>query len=157
MYPTYACTFPCATCNPSNKTDCYSCWSDLGLPYLYKTLYNSNYYGTCLSSCPSGYTTNGSSTKTCTACDPSCATCVDNGAAGDMYKCLTCNSLYPFRSPSDYKCLTSCSDGYYQIDSRTCGVCGSSCQTCSGSSSYCTSCKTVNGVSPYVLSGSCVL
>lgn len=52
---------------------------------------------TCKPYCDSGFTTNGNSAKNCTACDVSCATCVDNQTQGDMNLCTNCAATYPFR------------------------------------------------------------
>ena len=112
--PTYACNSPCANCSTSNASNCYNCFSDLGFPYLHYNMVGTTSYGTCLTKCPAGYTTNGDTTnRLCVPCDSSCGTCVDNGAVGDRYKCLTCSSGYNFRSTVDMKCLTNCSNGYY--------------------------------------------
>lgn len=129
LLPAYACNYTCATCSATNKSDCYSCWSDIGLSYLMKY---SN-FGTCILKCPDGFTSNGDkTTRACVPCDMSCGTCADTGVVGDKNKCLTCAAGYNFRSTSDSKCLTSCNtNGYYQVDAKTCGSCAFPCKSCS--------------------------
>jgi proprotein convertase subtilisin/kexin type 5 len=77
----------------------------------------------------------------CVKCDESCATCVDNGDKGDKMKCKTCSKKYPFLYSPDEKCLQSCYEGFYQINSQNCDKCDSSCLGCSGDKFNCTSCS----------------
>lgn len=151
LKPGMLCNDPCATCSSTNKSDCYTCWNDTGLPYLMK--YSS--FGTCLTRCPTGYTSNGDTTKKeCVPCDISCVGCADNGQNNDKFKCINCASGYNFKT-SDSRCLKSCTDGYYQATSTTCGTCSQPCKSCSGSATSCTECYP-GSTFPYLILNTCI-
>jgi hypothetical protein len=42
---------------------------------------------TCTAGCPTGFSSNGTASKTCVKCDVSCLTCRENGIAGDASRC----------------------------------------------------------------------
>ncbi|KAL8277969.1 hypothetical protein RQP46_009601 [Phenoliferia psychrophenolica] len=98
--------------------------------------------GTCItgSTCPAGYfspsNTTSTTSSTCLACHPDCATC---GPTFDT--CLTCPSSRPVKSSSG-TCLETCSSSeYYDNAKGACVACSGSCTTCSGASAgACLSC-----------------
>jgi hypothetical protein len=72
-------------------------------------------------------------------CYPNCATC--DGVT--YYDCLTCPPGLVRKSPAAPKSECECTDtkSYFDIQSKSCALCHTSCLTCSGpSSTECTSC-----------------
>ena len=118
---------------------------------------------TCLSSCQGeykdtkgvlqrGYTSNGDEKEhRCVQCDPSCATCQDNGKVGDTKKCVKCAKTHPFMFTPESRCMESCSLGYYQLGTETCDLCSFPCQGCSGDKFNCNKCDP-KGTNPALFS-----
>ena len=150
LVPKYQCMFPCSTCALNNMTSCQSCWQNQGLNAL--MTYPAG-YGTCKVSCDSGYTRNGNNKSVCTACDPTCAKCADNGLVGDKFICTTCASGYNVKFGS--QCLKNCSGNYFQLNTTNCGMCQGPCATCVDQASKCTSCLLSSG-KPYLLMNQCI-
>lgn len=69
--------------------------------------------------------------NTCNKCPSECSECNTN------LICTKCESGY---SLLNNKCLTSCSNGYYNKDG-VCEKCDNKCNTCNGVSTNCTTCK----------------
>lgn len=99
---------------------------------------------TCVASCSSSYTLQGSY---CIPCDPACATC----SGTENYQCVTCSSGYYSLGST---CYSNCPSGYYNDQtSATCLKCSTQCVTCDGpGSNSCTSCP----IGLYLLGSECV-
>lgn len=126
-------------CNPCNNvcltcsliaTNCTTCNSTSGFPYLNKTTSSS----TCLAQCPSGmYPDSNQSPTLCVSCVGPCVTCTTSTAC---LSCITGKFLY----------LTSCLSGCpadYSVESiltNTCETCNAVCDKCKGTTTNCTSC-----------------
>jgi len=145
--PLTVCNWPCEKCS-SDKDFCYK-WDrpDVAEKYLTTT----PTYSTCGTACHPGYTTNGNKKRHCTACDAPCATCADDGFAGDMYKCLTCADGYPYRL--EETCVPECPPGTY-LKGEQCLPCSDNCFTCSETPTKCTSCKQ-ESVNRFLLNEKC--
>lgn len=85
----FFCQFPCATCNDSLNTQCFSCYGTSISQFVYY------WQNECLDSCPAGYfetyknSTNGLNKTvpmfTCEKCQAPCMTCGESAT-----DCLTC-------------------------------------------------------------------
>lgn len=130
------CSSICLTCSPV-ATNCTSCNSTSGYPYLNKTASS----GTCLAACPSGmYADANQSPILCVNCVAPCATCTTQTA------CLSCTSgTYLYQT----SCLSSCPANITVINAAlgVCDPCDAVCATCSISASNCTACA--NGTAYY--------
>lgn len=129
----------CTRC--STATGCDSCTLSLTqcvtcLPTYYLVTSTS----TCVTTCPSTLYPN-TALGTCTGCVAPCATC--SVTADNCTSCTTGNLL-------NYRCVGTCPDGYYQLNSQ-CLSCNVNCSSCT-SASVCTRC--VFGL--YLYSGNCV-
>ena len=91
----------------------------------------------CAEECASGWTTDGDPNKVCQRCEASCKDCLDNGEVGDRRQCRECADGFNLRLGQE--CVQQCPFGTYQSGSR-CLECDSSCLTCEGSATFCTSC-----------------
>ncbi|PCH38564.1 growth factor receptor domain-containing protein [Wolfiporia cocos MD-104 SS10] len=101
--------------------------------------------GECVESCPSGTFLSPTDNLTCTACDSSCSTCVEESTF-----CLTCadNKL-----ASNGTCVSSCPSNTFS-SSGSCLACHPDCATCSGGSfDQCSSC---NSDLPVLTNGRCL-
>ncbi|KDQ18608.1 hypothetical protein BOTBODRAFT_28987 [Botryobasidium botryosum FD-172 SS1] len=100
--------------------------------------------GKCVAKCPAGTFVN-AATNTCTACDPSCATC-----AGDKSFCLTCTGT---QLASNGTCANTCPTNTFS-SSGACLACHADCASCSGAAfNQCTTCPAGRPVSS---SGRCL-
>ncbi|KAF8528206.1 insulin-like growth factor binding protein, partial [Hysterangium stoloniferum] len=89
--------------------------------------------GKCLAQCPSG-TFLGTDNLTCTPCDSTCTTCVDNSKF-----CLACASN---QLASNGTCVTSCPSNTFS-SSGACLSCHPDCATCTGSAfNQCSTCPS---------------
>lgn len=116
---------------------------------------------TCAISCDPGYTSNGGNPQDgyfCVKCNPSCATCEDEGNVGDKDKCVTCNPTHPFLVQKTKKCEKSCGRGLYEIKpdvtqladknfTKACDLCELPCADCTGNRLNCTACDAASNVS----------
>ncbi len=160
------CGVNCATCNPSNPNNCFSCLGESQLvnglcgcqtgqyltakgcvncPIECSSCIGPN--GLCLSckanlnvaqncNCASGYFN--PRTNNCGVCKPRCLTCSPTNS------CLSCNPN-EYRILSNFNCV--CRPGYYESSINICQTCAPTCLTCSTISSNCTSCdSTLNRV-----------
>ncbi|EAR96681.1 leishmanolysin family protein (macronuclear) [Tetrahymena thermophila SB210] len=167
------CATTCASCT-SDPTQCISC---IGGLYL-------SPHNTCDSSCPSGYFQNNSNmictacpagciscsdAKTCTKCDSlngyrlqgsSCTLCVSPCATCSQINpsiCLSCeNNMYLLNN----KCVSTCTNGFYNGLNYTCSPCINGCNQCLDGNS-CISCNanyqlfTYNNVQICISQSSC--
>ncbi|KAK3853126.1 hypothetical protein Pcinc_022851 [Petrolisthes cinctipes] len=126
------CSTSCASCTGPAQNQCLSCPSNL----LYVT-----HLGLCVHSCPPGYyAVNGS----CLRCGGLCEQCTSSD------HCLACSHRLLLVNST---CLTTCPDGYYELDNNKCGSCFPQCNTCvGGGSSDCASCRS----NSFLHNGSCV-
>ena len=97
----YPCNLPCKTCDSSNKSICFSCYSNSSINA--NIIYNS-ITKTCLASCPAGYYKD-PTLSLCYQCDSNCKTCHNSATV-----CLTCDQATSYKylnitSGSDQKCL----------------------------------------------------
>ena len=124
------CHASCETCSGAVSSSCLTCPST-------GTMYYDD--GACESACPAGKYPDAS--NTCQACDVSCATC-SAGVATSCTSCLPGGEL----DPSAGTCTTVCPLSMFLVvesgQPDGCVNCNSTCQTCLGSSTNCTSCKT---------------
>ena len=121
------CTPPCSNCDVT-ATTCTTCATGL--------LWNS----TCVASCPDG-TLSIDGGVTCSACDPTCATC----GGGNLGSCTTCIPGLLMHDEDGYgQCLSTCPDGSVQVSDTLCALCDteqSFCINCdNNSTTSCTSC-----------------
>lgn len=152
------CDYPCKTCTSAiSRSFCSSCWDPPNPSYLQVIPLSGT--SNCQSSCSSGYTTDGSSSKICSKCDISCDTCFDNGVVGDKYKCVTCSDAFNYRLSGSYTCMSSCPSGYYPstvlAGDNICSKCNFPCSECSGSASFCTKCDASSPTN-ILYNGGCV-
>lgn len=90
-----------------------------------------------MASCPDG-TYENSTLNACLACDAGCqSTC--GVSATD---CLACKTGYFKVSPTSTQCVNSCPTGTVKNTLTSTCECSSTCQTCSGTLTNCTSCPT---------------
>lgn len=85
LFVNFYCMFPCKTCNDTEATQCYTCYSE-DTTFLYFHDYK------CMDECPIGMWEAPATKKevaTCKNCEFPCVTC--GNAAGD---CLTCAKTY---------------------------------------------------------------
>ena len=111
------CSPNCVTCDSSSCSQCEQSF------YLYN--------GTCSATCQSSQFLDVTSSS-CINCTNDCLTC------RDPTTCLSCNTAQ-FYLTSNFKCLSACPDGEYQI-LNGCAPCNSNCLTCSSSSTNCLTC-----------------
>jgi len=109
--------------------------------------------GECRPWCDDGFTSNGSTPKTCVQCDDTCATCVDQGKEGDTKRCLQCDTQYPLRVRQD-ECTDQCSQGFFQ-SSGYCSACRFPCLGCEKTESTCTACNPASDL-PALYSNQCI-
>lgn len=148
------CILPCLTCQATNSSFCLSCIAG----YTYNSNGTCSPITNCLSCvvCPIGYSF--STTQTCVACGPTCATCYGNTPSvctscvvGQWLNGSTC-------SPCSFNCASCinpntcnyCNAGFFlsgwSLPSlsisgiNSCQTCQSPCFTCSNISSLCQSC-----------------
>jgi len=121
------CNATCLTCNNS-ITNCTSC--NISSIYLY---FINN---TCQTSCPILYY-NVSSTGQCVSCASANINCI---SCSSVTTCLSCDPSFIYFAPNK-SCLSTAPDGYVNING-TATPCNSNCATCSGNTTYCTSCTT---------------
>lgn len=69
----------------------------------------------CKPKCEDGWTTNGNKELICQKCDPTCATCEDDGDVGDRKKCTSCAPATPKLFSKLSECTAECGDGRYEI------------------------------------------
>ena len=131
-----SCHYSCTTCHGILSTNCDTCASN-------RTLQS----GECL--CPTGYY-DGSSV----ACQLCVATCV-NCTSSLSTSCTACNSLYLRSLTSTPSGSCQCNNGYYDSGALICQLCSSKCLTCTGTSTNCSSCDTVNHFRTLSTSFSC--
>ncbi|MGH0154134.1 UNVERIFIED_CONTAM: hypothetical protein FKN15_026176, partial [Acipenser sinensis] len=143
----------CTSCKPGYhlNEETYSCVSSCPESFY---LDKGNLQGSkCLITCDAGTYYN-AHRKECEICHKACAACAGTGAEA----CTKCAEDYYME---DWRCVLSCSAGYYLEQSSengeklsTCRKCDASCLTCTGSGEKnCTSC-----ISGYNLeSGVCVV
>lgn len=97
--------------------------------------------------CDFGMTSNGSPQRQCQKCDISCSGCRDDHKVGDVFECLECTTLYPFRLENTNFCLASCFIGLFEIEPSVCGNCTAPCQSCVDTRDKCTSCVASSSLS----------
>ncbi|KAM8864960.1 extracellular matrix organizing protein FRAS1 isoform 2-T3 [Synchiropus picturatus] len=136
----------CPECHPVQcHRDCLSCSGSPDHCDSCKDPKSVLHRGRCLTSCPAGFFSNGT---TCEACRASCSSCSSG------LDCQSCSSQRPLLSPDGDQCVNSCPADSYQHDLRRCRRCHHSCSTCSGPSQQeCTSCS---GPAALLKAGECV-
>ena len=113
---------------------------------------------TCATKCDDGYTANGDIKFICSKCDPSCATCEDDGNVGDNKRCVTCNqTTHPFLLARKKECHKFCGQGLYEVKpanidknakyTKACDECAKPCHDCFGNRVNCTACDPKSNVS----------
>jgi proprotein convertase subtilisin/kexin type 5 len=112
-------------------------------------------YQTCEPFCAAGYTTNGNQDKHCEKCDPSCASCAENGEVGDKAKCIDCAEDHPFRKSMTQTCLKECTLGLFQSTDSSCSECRDPCEGCTGTPTSCTSCHKDSSLA-YLFESACI-
>ena len=105
LVPKLDCVYPCRDCSASDENFCTSCWTDAANEFKY--LFEED--GTCLGSCPKGYTRDNESSYVCIPCDASCASCKDE----DKTDCIECAPLFPKKLSGTSHCLVDCTRGYF--------------------------------------------
>lgn len=136
-----ACNVICGTC-VNISTNCSSCNSTSGFPFLNKTTTS----GTCLANCDSGmYPDTNQSPTLCVVCVSPCVTCTTQTAC---LSCITGRYLYLT------SCVTTCpvNISIGNSTSNTCDPCASVCATCVDTPTKCVSCAS----SAALHNGSCV-
>jgi proprotein convertase subtilisin/kexin type 5 len=127
-----SCSSPCLTCS-TIRTNCTSCDTSSGFPYLYSS--------SCLANCPFAHFDSGA--YTCKKCSIPCDTCTSSSI------CLTC---LPGYSKLGNYCYTNCPSLFYSngTDCISCNL--ALCKTCVTTADTCLSCAT--GL--YLLGSSCL-
>ena len=144
LIPTLLCDTPCQDCGERDvfnlrvRDYCTSCWQDSPVKYLMTKRVFDGLSGTslCEAQCEKGWTTNGNKDHICQRCDPSCATCEDDGDPGDRQKCITCAPATPKLVPKTSECRVDCGTGRYEIQGgntgNRCYECDPLCADCFG-------------------------
>ena len=174
------CEGKCQSCALSDQSQCLSCSYFSSYPFLvgtacaaycpagqYQMDDQAKEKKTCVKSCGEGFYVD-TVTNYCSHCHSTCLSCSGPGAE----ECLACEDLTNEQYLFHGSCLAACPDGftgekgsnsrycksmcengyYYDAPSAQCGVCPSSCLTCS-SSSTCNSCAPA---SPFKYQGNCL-
>ncbi|CDW71848.1 UNKNOWN [Stylonychia lemnae] len=95
----FFCVYPCKTCNQSNSSQCFSCYSFVSEKYFFQDQ--------CFEDCPAGYfnrdnNTCGKCNSPCAKCKSTadlCTSCIDLyvlGGNGQCYEKVIIANLYPF-------------------------------------------------------------
>lgn len=122
-----SCSTSCLSCITTSTT-CTSCNNNT---YLLATT------SQCVITCPTGTYANATVNK-CLNCDISCL----NGCTANSTDCVGCKSGYYKVNATSTQCVNSCPSGSVNNSATGLCECSSSCATCSGTLTYCTSCSS---------------